>query len=88
MNRIGCMLACSVFGPGLGFICGGLLLQIYVDVGRVDMDEYVYNNMLQYHTIYTIEWSILIKCKLLSLFGRLFINIFCQTGLTVSYFLI
>ena len=35
----GLLMSCSVLGPGMGFIVGGIFLQFYVDTGRVDMDE-------------------------------------------------
>ena len=36
------MYGSAAAGAMVGYIVGGLLLVVYVDIGRVDMDEYAH----------------------------------------------
>ncbi len=36
---LGVMYCFTALGPAVAFVVGGMILGIYVDIGRVDMDE-------------------------------------------------
>ena len=52
----------AIIGPAIGYIAGGKLLEIYCDVGSVNLDESVLNILFSIYTPYFIKNDPLLNC--------------------------
>ena len=58
----------AIIGPAIGYIAGGKLLEIYCDVGSVNLDESVLNILFSIYTPYFIKKTT--PCLIAHNFGK------------------